>query len=76
VVGGVEQLIDALCEAPDTQIDVSVVPKLKNLKTLPLSERPTEMKKILDECAYASLASDFAMLAMDSVWNMMKAEAK
>lgn len=27
-----------------------------------------ELKKILDDCAYGALASDFAMVAMDIVW--------
>ena len=34
------------------------------------------MKEILNECAYAALASDFAMVMMDIVWQQAQKAAK
>lgn len=54
-----------LAEAPEDQIDPKICERLRAL-----AENPTakDMKTILDDCAYSSLASDFAMMTMDVIW--------
>lgn len=55
-------------EAPDSQIDKSITDKMKELLSKNGTITKSEMKAILDDCAYFSLASDFAMRAMRLVW--------
>ena len=63
------ELLDMILTAPSTQIDSTIIPRLRDLKTTPVLDRPNKMKSILDDCAYAALASDFAMRTMDLLWN-------
>lgn len=74
-MNSVESLLDLVIQAPNGQIDHTVIPKIAALKTMGIQERPAAMKAILDECAYAALASDFAMVTMDVVWKVMQREA-
>lgn len=67
-----DTILADICEAPETQIDGEIVVKLRQLIGQPLETVETGLKSILDECARYSLASDFAMVAMDAVWNMAK----
>ncbi len=60
-----QKLLDGLAQAPDSQIDISITERVAKITTA------KEMKQILDECAYASLASDFAMATMHNVWLIM-----
>lgn len=71
----IEDLLDALTLAPDTQIDHTIIPRLKAVKAASTEARPDLMKAILDDCAHAALASDFAMVALDHVWQATKHEA-
>lgn len=68
-----KDVFQALSEAPDTQICKTQTAKLKELSVFDEVES-SQLKQILDDCAYASLASDFAMVAMDAVWEMIKKE--
>ena len=66
----IRELLVALSEAPDSQIDATITPKLAALakqETL----HAHQLKEILDTCAHASLATDFAMVAMDMAWQLM-----
>lgn len=65
-----DDILAALSAAPDGQIDQSITPRIKQLVGLPPDVIAPRSKEILDECAFASLASDFAMVAMDNVWRM------
>lgn len=65
-------LLAKLAEAPNSQIDTEITDQIRLLIDKPPTEVATEMKRLLDECAHASLASDFAMVAMDATWNMAK----
>lgn len=59
-----------LSEAPPgthAQIDETVCVRLKALADSE-TMRASDMKQILDDCAFASLASDFAMVAMNIAW--------
>jgi hypothetical protein len=67
-----KELFTILSEAPDSQIDPSVTPRLKALAESD-DVASDDLLKILDDCAYASLASGFAMAAMDIVWQDMLA---
>ena len=66
-------ILKALSEAPSTQIDSAITMKLAALADT-VDVKASQMHDILDECAHASLASDFAMMAMDTVWNQMLAD--
>ncbi len=55
-----------IADAPRSQLDDSVRPKLRAVKTA------DDLKAVLDECAYASLASDFVMSALDTIWRQMQ----
>ena len=59
-----------LASAPESQIDKTITLKLSNLAKDDCV-KSEQIKEILDECAYASLASDFAMMALDVLWNQM-----
>jgi hypothetical protein len=61
----------ALAEAPDSQIDAKITARLRTMATAE-QVSAAEMKALLDECCYASLASDFAMQAMHTVWCELK----
>lgn len=66
-----KDFLTKLSEAPDTQICKTQTAKLADLSKSDLISS-TQIKTILDDCAYAALASDFAMVAMDSLWGMIK----
>lgn len=63
-------ILEALSTAPDTSIDKAVTPRLKALSEKD-EVKSDELLDILDDCAYASLASGFAMQAMNVVWKQM-----
>lgn len=65
-----DDMLKLLSEAPDGQIDKIITPRFLPLIGKPRAEVAVEMKKILDECAFTALASDFAMQSMDYVWKM------
>jgi hypothetical protein len=64
------EILLALSEAPDSQIDETICLKLKAQAYL-LDFDPMFMLKLLDECANGALASDFAMQAMHFVFEDM-----
>ncbi len=66
-----EFLLD-LSSAPDSQISKDQTQKLTLLIGKPATEIAQGLKQILDDCCYASLASDFAMMALDRAWNEAK----
>jgi hypothetical protein len=65
IISKFKETLDMLSTAPDGQICKTITPKFKDVKCA------SDMKDILDECCYASLASDFAMVCMDELWNRM-----
>lgn len=70
------EMLELLATAPDSQIDATITPRIKALIGLPPDGIAARMKIILDECAFAALASDFAMMAMDAVWNEAKSQGR
>ena len=67
-----KDLLEHLGQAPDGQLDKSQALKFEEMASRDTDPKSEEVKQILDDCAYAALASDFAMLAIDSLWRMLK----
>ncbi len=63
-------ILQDLSTAPEGQIDGTITIKLKMMAQKDDFD-PYEMLSILDECAFAALASDFAMQAMHFVFEDM-----
>jgi hypothetical protein len=72
----VDSLIQMLAKAPDTQIDKTQVVKLQAIVGKSPKEQADVLKEVLDVCAHGGLASDFAMVAMDSAWKQALAAAR
>ena len=68
-----DAVLQTLSEAPETQLDPGIAARLGALQGCDSEIVAHELKVILDECAYGSLASDFAMNVLDHVWNSVKA---
>lgn len=60
-----DELLTELANAPASEIDASITLRIQHLVGLPPDAVAARMRLILDECARASLASDFAMMAMN-----------
>ena len=58
-------LLDLLCEAPDEQLCGSIVKRIKSIVGSYPSNTVDELKRILDDCANYSLASDFTMMTLN-----------
>ena len=63
--------IRALADAPDEDIDHTITKRMKELDD---KMTAADMKQILDDCAYSALATDFSMIVMDRVWNLLMKE--
>lgn len=63
-------ILRTLSDAPDSQIEASICGMLKQLADAD-EVKADQLQDILNVCAHASLASDFAMVAMDHVWQQM-----
>ena len=68
------EIIEQLIEAPETQICPTIVERIKNIDFDNSETAASEMKSILDDSAKYALASDFAMNVMDMVYNDLLAE--
>lgn len=71
-----DNILSNMCDAPDSQIDAMIVVKLKDLIGSPPQTVADGLKLILDECAHASLASDFVMVALDTIMTEAYKQAK
>ncbi len=71
-MSSIDQLLQTLSEAPDSQIDASITPRIKSLVGVNDEIVASELKTILDECAVSSLASDFAMNVLHQAWISVK----
>lgn len=65
-------VIEGMYDAPDTQLDATIVEKLKIVHDLPPAEIAVELEKILDECVYASLASDFTIAVLETAMELAR----
>ena len=59
-----------LSDSPNDQIDIKFMTRFNELANADDFD-PMDILKILDECAFASLASDFAMQAMHFIFEDM-----
>ncbi len=67
-----DELLEELSEAPNSQISSEIVPRLRDLIGKSEKDIAISLRKILDECAYYSLASDFAMQAMGETYRLAR----
>lgn len=68
----IEEIIDVICKAPDSQIDKDIVVELKELKGLPWNEMAEKLDDIIGRCVYASLVSGFALTALNVLHKQVK----
>ena len=67
-----DTLLQTISEAPEGQLDPAIAKRVGALQGCSKEIIAHEMKVILDECAYSSLASDFTMMVLDHVWHAAK----
>lgn len=61
----VDEMLELLSSAPDTQIDKRITERLKNLIGKPFPEIKSEVMHCIDDCVYGSLSSGFALQALN-----------
>lgn len=69
------ETLKMLFTAPPTQLDPSMVEKLKKLENKEGDELKSGLHEILDHCARYSLASDFVMKVLDYEWRELGGKA-
>lgn len=67
-------LIELLCEAPESQLDASMVTVMRSWEGEPTS---LQILEVLDQCAHSAFASDFVMSVLDTMLDLrLKEEGK
>lgn len=67
-------LIELICEAPESQLDASMVTLIRSWNYEPTS---LQILEVLDHCTYSALASDFVMSVLDTMLDLrLKEEGK
>lgn len=66
-----KDLLAKLGEAPDTQLDKTMAVKFAEMAERDTNPTAKEVCDILDQSAYASLASGFTMVVMDTLWKQL-----
>lgn len=61
-------VLEKFFTAPESQLAPEMVEKLKGITHMPSAQARIALKDVLDECARASLASEFVMVALDAIW--------
>lgn len=61
----IDEMLELLSHAPDSQIDKTITERLKNLIGKPLPEIKTEVMHCIDDCVYGSLSSGFALKTLN-----------
>lgn len=69
----VRGLLKILADAPDRQLDKSIADHLRELADEPMIF-PSHISLVLDKCAYAGLASSFAMQTLVILRSMITGE--
>lgn len=64
-------LLGALLDAPDTQLDRTIVEDIRELLTHDVIF-PSNIQVLLDRCAFSSLASSFGMMALKTAKDMIE----
>lgn len=63
-----KELWRMMAAAPDGQLDATIAAKFRAFADEDRDPTAAELKSILDECAFAALASDFTMLTLSILW--------
>lgn len=72
----IQGLIENFLEAPEDHMAASMKPKFKALAENP-DRKAVDLLRILDECVYGSLCSDFSVYVLHTTWDaMLKQEGK
>ena len=72
----IQGLIEGFLEAPEGHMDASMKPKFKALAENH-DRKAVDLLRLLDECVYGSLCSDFSVYVLDATWQaMLKKEGK
>jgi hypothetical protein len=70
-IDDIRVLLNELSHAPDTQIDSTISVRLKNI-SIKENLHSKDIEGILDDCVYYSVASDFGMEVLDTIWKELK----
>jgi hypothetical protein len=69
----IQGFLDHMVVAPTDHMDATMIPRLKALAENK-ERKASDLLHIIDDCVYASLCSDFSILAMDIAWKAMLEE--
>lgn len=61
-----EELVDLLLQAPDSQLDASMMPLIKKWSDPPT---PLQILEVLDNCIHGSLASGFTIQVLQIIYD-------
>ena len=64
-------VLKLMMTAPDSQLDATMVEKLRGLMGKPAEEVKTGLHEILDLSAHCALASDFVMKILNEEWEFL-----
>ena len=64
-------VLGALLTAPDSQLDATMVEKLRALKGKPTEEVKYGLYEIIDRSIYSALASDFVIRILTAEWRKL-----
>ena len=67
-----DDLLDILAKAPDSQIDKDITPLIRELIGQPPSVVAEKLIVIRNDCAFSSLASDFGMFVLGEAIEIAK----
>jgi hypothetical protein len=66
--GDFDELLETFTHAPESQLDPSVIPRIKDLIGKPAKDIKDPLLKIIDDCVRYSLASSFTITTLHVVW--------
>ena len=69
-----DELLTAVVNAPDTQIDASITKRVEPLIGQDAKVVAEAMKELLNDCVYASLASGFAINLFEIIIGLAESE--
>ena len=64
----IDEFISLMSQAPERQLDKSIVDRLDRLKGKPIEEIKDEFLKCIDDCQMYSLASGFSIVSMKVIY--------
>ena len=67
----IKGFLEGMAEAPEGQMDPSMLPRFKELAEKADEVKSSDILKILDECVYGALCSDFCIVVLDKCWTTL-----